>query len=200
MTQSSAEERRAQIVRAAAQLFERKGYHNTGMDDIAEAVGLRKPTLYHYVKSKAEIVVWIHNDVMYPLLQRLETNVAKGIDPREGLRQTVTDILEIMETKPGHLRVYFENHRELPDALQSEAVHQRDRYEGLVESLIEDGIKRGIFRKTRVRLTALALFGITNWSYQWYRAGGALDHTAVADQLLDIFLHGVEQPQQPTIP
>lgn len=195
MTQSSADERRRQIVRAAAQLFERKGYHNTGMDDIAEAVGLRKPTLYHYVKSKAEIVVWIHNDVMQPLMQRLEANVANGVDPRDGLRQVVVDILEIMETKPGHLRVYFENHRELPTDLQSEAVRQRDRYEGLVGSLIEEGIRRGIFRKTRVRLTTLALFGITNWSYQWYRAGGELGHSAVADQLLDIFLHGIEQPQ-----
>jgi AcrR family transcriptional regulator len=195
MAQSSAERRRAQIVRAAARLFERKGYHNTGMDDIAEAVGLRKPTLYHYVRSKAEIVVWIHNDVMNPLLQRLETNVARDIDPREGLRQVVADILEIMETKPGHLRVYFENHRELPGPLQAEAAHQRDRYEGLVESLIEEGVRRGVFRKTRTRLTTLALFGITNWSYQWYRPGGELGSAEVADHLLDLFLHGVAQPE-----
>lgn len=195
-TNSSADERRAQIVRVAAQLFDRKGYHNTGMDDIAEAVGLRKPTLYHYVKSKAEIVVWIHNDVINPLMERLETKVASGVDPREGLRQVVTDILGIMETKPGHLRVYFENHRELPGSLQAEAVQLRDRYERIVESLIEDGVRRGVFRNTPVRLTTLALFGITNWSYQWYKPGGELTHLEMADQLLDIFLKGIEQPQK----
>jgi len=48
--------RRAEIVEIAARLFDRHGYHSTSMDDIAEAVGLRKPSLYHYFKSKDQIL------------------------------------------------------------------------------------------------------------------------------------------------
>lgn len=110
-----AETVRARIIRAAARHFDEKGYHATGMDDIAEAIGLRKPTLYYYyyyyyyyVTSKAEIVAWIHDDVMARVLDKLERNVAGRIDPSEGLRQVVIDILEIIDTPtrlpPGVLR------------------------------------------------------------------------------------------------
>lgn len=188
---STATDRRAAIVAAAARLFEEAGYHSTGMDDIAEAVGLRKPTLYHYVKSKAEIVVWIHNDVFEIVLDRLEKYVADRIDPREGLRNVVADILEIMDTKPGYLRVFFEHHREIPEALRIETIRRRDRYQWLVESLIQDGIRQGIFRDVPVRLATLALFGITNWSYQWYRSTGKLSYQDMAEQLFDIYLQGM---------
>lgn len=196
MTTSNATTRQAEIVAAAAQLFEKKGYHDTGMDDIAEAVGLRKPTLYHYVKSKAEILVWIHNDVMARVLKKLETNVAEAVEPREGLRQVVVDILEIMDTRPGYLRVFFEHHREIPEPLRTEATRSRDRYQWLVESLIQEGIRQGAFRKVPVRLATLTLFGITNWSYQWYHPGGELDYRKIADELLNIFLKGIEPRDQ----
>lgn len=193
MTHSNADRRRDEIVEAAAMLFEKRGYHDTGMDDIAEAVGLRKPTLYHYVRSKAEIVVWIHNAVMARVLDNLERNVAEGIEPREGLRRVVTDILEIMDTQPGYLRVFFEHHREIPEPLRAEATRSRDRYQSLVEGLIEKGIEQGTFRPVPVRVATLALFGITNWSYQWYRPGGKSSYHEVADDLLNIFVEGVQK-------
>lgn len=194
---AEATQRRDEIIRVAAQLFERKGYHSTGMDDIAEAVGLRKPTLYHYVKNKAEILVGIHHAVMDAGLGRLEGYVADGVEPREALRRVVSDILEIMDTRPGYLRVFFEHHREIPEPLRTEAIRSRDRYLWLVESLIQDGIRRGTFRKIRVRSAALALFGITNWTYQWYKPGGELDYHTVADELLDIYLQGLEPRDTP---
>ncbi|WP_329056204.1 hypothetical protein OG738_21610 [Amycolatopsis sp. NBC_01488] len=62
----------------------------------------------------------------------------------------------------------------------------------LVESLLEAGVAQGTFGRERdVRLSALALFGMTNWSYQWYTPGGEYSYHRVADELLDIFLHGV---------
>lgn len=189
---AEATQRRSEIIRAAAQLFDQKGYYSTGMDDIAQAVGLRKPTLYYYVKNKGEILVWIHNDVMSGVLDKLERYVEEDIEPREGLRRVVADILEIMDTRPGYLRVFFEHHREIPDALRTETIRSRDRYQWLVESLIQRGIREGAFRKVPVRTATLALFGITNWSYQWYTPGGPLNYLEVADQLLDVYLKGLE--------
>jgi AcrR family transcriptional regulator len=189
---AEATQRRAEIIRVAARLFDEKGYHNTGMDDIAEAVGLRKPTLYHYVKSKTEILVWIHSDVMSGVLERLEGYVADELDPREGLRRVIADILEIMDTRPGYLRVFFEHHREIPEPLRTDAIRSRDRYQWLVESIIQQGIRQGVFRKVKVRTATFALFGITNWSYQWYKPGGKQSYLEIADELLDIYLKGIE--------
>lgn len=184
-------ERRAEITRAAALLFEKQGYHETGMDDIAKAINLRKATLYYYVSSKAELLGWIHNDVMHHVLSRLEARANRGIEPGAGLRQVIADIFEIMDTKPGYLRVFFEHHREIPEPLRTEILRSRDRYQWLVESLIQQGIREGKFRKVNARLATLSLFGITNWSYQWYDPRGELSYDQMADALLDMYLRGI---------
>lgn len=186
--------RRAQLIEAAALLFEKQGYYTTGVEDIAHAVGLSKPTLYHYAKSKGEIVAWIHDEIMDLLLARLEERVASAVDPVEILRLNVVDIIGVMDTKPGHLRVFFEHHREIPEPLRRAAKVKRDRYQALIELTIADGIEKGLFRKTDVRLTTLALFGITNWSYQWYKPSGPKQSTQVAEQLFSVFLDGVATP------
>lgn len=191
-TTRRANDKKQAIIAAAATLFEDRGYHNTGMEDIAEAVGLRKSTLYYYVRSKDEILVWVHNDVMNQVLPRLERYVTEAFEPDIALKHVIVDILHIMDRQPGYLRVFFEHHRELPNDLRIEATRSRDRYQWLVESLIQQGIRQEMFRPVPVRLVTLTLFGMTNWSYQWYRSGGELGPDEVAEHILDVFLRGIE--------
>jgi TetR/AcrR family transcriptional regulator, cholesterol catabolism regulator len=191
MVTTEAGNRRQQIARTAAQLFQERGYHETGVDDIADAVGLRKPTLYHYVKGKGEILALIHEEMIDSVLDRLEGYVTERLDPREGLRGVVTDIFELMHTRPGYLQVFFEHHRELPDPLRASVLEKRTRYLQLVETLIQEGVAQGIFRPVNVRLKTMALFGMTNWSYQWYRPDGLFTYREVAEEVVDTFLNGV---------
>lgn len=189
--------RRAEIVRAAALLFEQQGFYPTSVADIAQAVGLSKPSLYHYVKSKGEIVAWIHDEIMDLLLARLEERVAAQTPPDEIIRLNIVDIIEAMDSRPGHLKVFFEHHRELPEPLRRDAKAKRDRFQALIEGAISDGIRSGIFRDLDVRMTTLALFGITNWSYQWYRPAGPKRSSEVAEHLYAVFMLGVSAPTPP---
>jgi AcrR family transcriptional regulator len=191
MATPEADIRRMEIARAAAQLFKERGYHETSVDDIADAVALRKPTLYHYVRGKAEILSLIHEEMMDIVLIKLEGYVKEGGDPRDGLRSVVHDIFELMDKRPGYLQVFFEHHRELPPELKTSILDRRNRYLHLVEMLVQEGISRGIFRPVNVRLKTMALFGMTNWSYQWYRPGGLFSYAEVADEIVDTFLNGV---------
>lgn len=187
--------RRDEIARTAAVLFDRLGFHETSMDDLAREVGLKKPTLYHYVTSKAQIVYWIHDDIQNELHGRLKTRLDAGVEPAANLLEVMFDILDIMETYPGHLRVFFENHRNLPDDIRSQALRQRDEYFAAVESIIIDGIARGDFQETSsTKLTTLGLFGMCNWSYQWYRPSGELRAREVATHLWQLFMKGIASP------
>ena len=83
-----------------------------------------------------------------------------------------------METKPGYLRIYFEH-------------HPGDPGRRLAESLIEAGVAQGTFGKGRDVHCPLTSPGrMTDRSYQWYTPGGEPGYHRVADELLDIFLHG----------
>jgi TetR/AcrR family transcriptional regulator, cholesterol catabolism regulator len=161
------------------------------MQDIAAAVGLRKPTLYHYFTSKDEILYWIHDEFIELLIARHTARVQVAADPEQEVLEVIGDILELMETHHGHVRVFFEHRRELPPAQHEAIERKRSHYQRLVSDSIARGVAAGTFRDVDVPLATLALFGVCNWSYQWYRTGGRLTSRQLADVFFDLLLHGL---------
>lgn len=186
----NADAKRREIVAEAATLFDREGYHAVGVGQIAEAVGIAKPTLYHYVSSKDELLTWIHEEFIDLLLARQEARRGTGSAADE-LRAVMADVLELMETHRGHVRVFFEHHRELPAAAGVRMREKRDRYQRGVEETIVRGTAAGELRDLDPRLASLALFGICNWAYQWYSSDGPLTPAALGAFFSDLVLRGL---------
>lgn len=184
-------DRRTEIVHCAAARFDARGYHRTSMEDIADAVGIRKPSLYHYFKSKEDILISIHEEFLRVLLDRLDRRAELVVSPKQQLLEVIADILELMETHRGHVRVFFEHHGELTGARADEIRLKRDRYRERVESMMRAGIQTGEFRPVDVRLSSLALFGMCNWAYQWYRPNQTLRGREIAYVFWDIFISGI---------
>ena len=136
-------QRRQQIISRAAGLFDEGGYSSTTMDDIAREVGVAKPTLYHYFPSKDDILHAIHEEFIDLLISRHEGRAGTGLRPEQLLLEVMADILELMETHRGHVRVFFEHHRELPAEARGPIKVKRDAYEKIVEDLIGEGIGDG---------------------------------------------------------
>lgn len=187
----SADARRDDVVDLAARLFDVNGYHRTSVADIAEAAGLRKPSLYHYFASKDEILFRIHDRFIDQLISQHEERLRMPMRPDEVLRELMRDMLEVTQARRGHVRVSFEHFRELPKARRELIREKRARYQSFVEDAIRDGIEQNVFRAVDPRLATLALFGMCNWAYQWFRAGGQFSAREVADLFWDIFLRGV---------
>jgi AcrR family transcriptional regulator len=114
---SKADERRLDIVNRSALLFDSKGADQVSMSDIAEEVGLAKPSLYHYFASKDEILNSIHVNTIEFLLDGTRRRRATDASPDVVLRGALGDIFSLMETHPGHIRVFFESARRLPQDL-----------------------------------------------------------------------------------
>ncbi|MEJ6488778.1 TetR/AcrR family transcriptional regulator [Leucobacter sp. USCH14] len=188
---SAGEQRRGEIVEAAAQLFNRLGYHATSMAAIAEEVSMAKGAVYHYFQAKHEILSEIHRIWIEELIERFQVNQARTDDAVEIIRSVFHDVLRLIDERPAHVRVFFEFFRELPPELRAHARSRRDLYEALVENTIRRGIDTGVLREMNPRTQAFALFGMCNWSYQWYRRDGEFDSREIADMLFTIFTDGV---------
>lgn len=188
---ASGEIRRAEILEAAAALFDELGFHRTTTAAIADRVGTAKATVYHYFRAKHDILHAIHDEWIDELLQRFEATEATSSDPVEVVRSVIRDIVGLIAERPGHVRVFFEFFRELPPDLLASARVKRDRYEELVESAILRGMKEGVIAWQDPRTASFALFGMCNWAYQWYRPGGRLTQEEIADHLFRIFMTGV---------
>jgi AcrR family transcriptional regulator len=187
----SAEERRQQIITEAATLFDDAGYTHATVDDIARRVGVAKPTIYHYFESKDEILQAIHEEFIDLLITRHEQRAMIGRAPEELLLEIMVDVLDLMETHRGHVRVFFEHHRHLAPQAQGAMRVKRDDYERTVEELFVNGVRRGAFKPLDPVLATLATFGMCNWAYQWYQPGGELRPRQIAEQFWTFLMCGV---------
>ena len=185
--------RRKQIVRKAAILFNDMGYFNTSMNDIAEAVGVRKPTLYYYISSKEEILYLVHEELIEHLTSLHQSRLETRMSCAQLLQEVLIDILEQINDYPGYVRAFFENYRELSPELKEKIKKKRNNYFQMIEDVFVRGAEQGEFHTDDPRLTALAFFGICNWAYQWYNPKGEKGPRQIAFMFWDIFMHGVKR-------
>jgi AcrR family transcriptional regulator len=184
--------KRLEIVAAAAELFDERGFHQVSMDAIAERVGIRKPTLYHYVRSKEDILYWIHEACTDRLLERHIARLKTPMSAQQYLLELMADIIELTEEHKPEVRVFFEYYREISGERYEEILAKRHRYVAMVEEIVQAGIRDGEFRAdVEPTLIMMAIFGMSNWAYQWFRPDGPLRGREVAYAFWDIALNGL---------
>lgn len=163
------------------------------MEDIANAVGIAKPTLYHYFNSKDEILLEIHEAFIDLLVERHSERLRDNLDSKSLLLEAMADIFELMETHRGHVRVFFEYYRQLPDPHRSSIRAKRNVYHAMVEDIIRQGIKDGEFRDIDPTLATIAVFGLCNWSHlELSRVGGRLRAREFTHHFWDFIVRGFE--------
>ena len=187
----AAAQRIEQIVHQAAKLFDKVGYHAANMEMVAKATGFRKPTLYHYVRSKEEILFRMHQWLIDSLNEQHRARVAQGQSREELLYGLCKDILHFIAENRGFVRAFFEHNQELSEAMRKEVRQERAALFALFTDLIADGVKAGEYHTHEVTLSALFLLGQCNWAYQWYRPGQNPPPEALARMMLDTFLYGI---------
>ncbi len=188
----AANPRRGQIIEVAADLFDKRGYHETTMQAIADRTGIRKPSLYHYFRSKDELLVELHENLMTVVISRhVDRHEAARLGPRAELRAMMRDVIGLMDSHPGHLRIFFESYRELPLEARTSVAAQRSRYQQMVADVIPAGKEIGEFGDVDPDLTSLAVLSLANWTYQWFRRSGPLTSDEVADHFWSMLLNGI---------
>jgi AcrR family transcriptional regulator len=182
---------RAEIIQAAAQIFRQKGYHGTSMQDIADAVTLKKASLYHHVSGKQDILVSILDQALDLLIEDLDRVLAQELPADLKVRQAMRVYIERLTQDPDLAAVLLMEHRSLEDELRDDHVVRRDRFEKLWRKMIAQGEREGVFRKMDRSLAAFALLGVLNWMITWYRPNGRLRAEEIADQFADLVLDGL---------
>jgi AcrR family transcriptional regulator len=184
--------KRLRIVEGAAALFDERGYHATSMADIAAASGISKPTLYYYFPSKDSILFQIHDELMDLLLAPHAERVAAGESgPLELLRAAIGDLLRVMAACRGHVRVFVEHYRELPDEYRPVVSEKRRQYSRQMTALLLDAQREGVVRELDPEIARLAVFGMCSWVYHWYDPSGPRSIDDIADLLWDLVSQGL---------
>jgi AcrR family transcriptional regulator len=182
---------RDSILKAAAEIFQEKGYHAASMQDIAEAVALKKGSLYHHVSSKQEILLALLDEALDLIVRRLQPIQLKNISPSNKLRQAMKAYLKFLADQRSLSSVLLLEHRSLKPEYKDLHIPQRDRVEQIWHEFISEGISKGEFHSTQPSITTKAILGVLNWTVTWYREDGPLSADEIADQIADLVIKGL---------
>ena len=182
--------KKREILRAASEEFRRKGFHDTGMRDIARRVGVTVGNLYYYFKNKGDLLAFCQEDALRRLTDLAEWARSDGADAATVLyRMLAGHVLALNEATPGSLAHLELASRE--DGSGEALAEARDAYEARYRELVVDGIEDGLFRRVEVGVAARSLLGAVNWTVRWFHPEGRSSAAEVGAQIAEQSLRGL---------
>lgn len=182
---------RERILRSAAALFRQRGFNGTSMQDLAEAVGITKSSLYHHFPSKQALLSEILSNTVDRVTPAVREIAESGRPACDRLRLAVArHVVELIRDRD-NVACFIEEGRFLAPERMSAYVAKRDRYEQYFRRIVADGIAAGEFRVADVRLASLAILGMCNWVARWYRPDGDFAPEEIAAHFGDMAVLGL---------
>ena len=177
---------------AAARLFSERGYHGTSMQDLADALGLLRGSLYAHIGSKQELLFDVVDQGARRFLERGERALLRDAPSPQRLRDFLVGHIEVAIEQLDAGRVFLNEWRYLDDALQQDIKAKRDAYEEMIRGILRDGVDAGELRADLdISLAARLVLSCGNWIYSWYRLDGELSPSAVGEAFADMIIGGL---------
>ncbi|OBA88203.1 TetR family transcriptional regulator [Mycolicibacterium mucogenicum] len=181
------------MLAVAAKLFAARGYHGTRMDDVADAVGLNKATVYHYYASKSLMLWDIYKSTADFTVDALHD------DPTASARETIFNftrrLLTGIATDLESAAVYFQEGPYITEWFTEEQVAYIRKAETTVYEHVRDVIDRGIasgeFNDCDSHVLALGYIGMTLGAYRWLRPHGRRTASEIAVEFSTALLRGL---------
>ena len=184
------EAKRAAVLRAAVQMFNERGFHQTSLDDVAARLGISKPTIYHYLGNKDQV-----------LLECVSIGLGQLIEAARQSRQSAgTGADRLIAFLVRYAEVNMDDFGRCVIRTGDEALvpESRARFRALkrqidtdLRGLIAAAVADGSIAPCEVKLMAFTLAGALNWPARWHDASGALSPEAIARQMVEILARGI---------
>jgi AcrR family transcriptional regulator len=178
------------ILRNAARIFAEKNYHSTTMRDISRATGVSLAGLYHYCKSKEELLFLIQDNCFGRVLERLEQRLCDVDDPMNKLRIFIDNHLSFFAANMAEMKVLSHEADSLAGDLHTHVSTKKTKYTTLARTILAEIQQQQSNEQMDLTVATYALFGMMNWIYNWYDPQGKLKVSELVDNVTRLFLRG----------
>ncbi|MBU2663762.1 TetR/AcrR family transcriptional regulator [Actinoplanes bogorensis] len=184
----------SRILDAALHAFYEHGYHGTTTRDLARRSGLSVPGVYHYYPSKQDILFDLMNVIIDELLERSRQALASaGTGPRAQFDALVESLLRFHMYRRTGATVSTAELRSLEPANRERYVAKRDEQQRMLDQVILDGVREGIFSTPYPKDASRAIASLCVGVASWYRPDGSLPVEALLERYLSIARSIVER-------
>ena len=188
-------ERLAEVYRTAAQIILRKGYDATSINDIANALGMTKAGLYHYINGKKELLFDIMNFGLDELDEEVATPARSIADPRARLRFIIASHAQLVTRGQGAITILVDEITALTPAQNRMITRRKREYFNRLRDVLNELKSAGKLHDVDTTVATFSLLGMINWLSRWFRQDGDLTQEQVAEQIAKIALHGLLRPE-----
>ncbi len=183
---------RDQVASAAVALFAEKGYANTSVQEVVARAGVTKGAMYHYFRSKDDLLFGIYERMLQLQKDHLDEIVGRGLPTHETLRAACVDVLETSIDFLPEGTVFFRSVHMLAPERQREVTRRRREYNDTFAEIIKRGQAEGLYRSDiPVAVLVANFFSDVHYLSNWYSPSGVETKTQVAEQITDLFLKGI---------
>ncbi len=182
----------AEIYNVATQLFSTKGYGSTSLQDIADTMGLSRPALYHYVRSKEDILAKLVEEFAESRAHELAAVIADpALTATEKLRRIVIPTVRNVAEHPQRFRLLDRCENELPEEILKKHRAAKRAVRDAFIAVVTEGVAAGQFRPIDPSITAFSLIGMCTWVAWWFTPSGAADIEATVSAISDLAISTV---------
>ena len=183
------------ILRTSARIFAEKSYHSTSMRDISRATGVSLSGLYHYCKSKEELLFLIQDNCFGRVLERLQERLRETTEPVEKLRIFIENHLAFFAANMAEMKVLSHEADSLEGELHAHVSGKKQQYTRLARKILQEVQQKETAahasrHEIDLTVATYALFGMMNWIYNWYNPRGKLTVSELVENVTRLFLSG----------
>jgi TetR/AcrR family transcriptional regulator, cholesterol catabolism regulator len=182
-----------EVLTAATTVFYRRGYADATVQDVADALGMLKGSLYYYIKSKEELLYRLANEVHDDVDALMSDVIAlEGLSALERIQEFVGRQVEYNARNLEAISVYHHDVHHLSKPLHREIAERRRIHEGVLVSLIEQAQQEGdVDPNINTHIVSQSIFGTIIWIYRWYRPSRGITVAALKESCLDFIISGL---------
>ncbi len=180
---------RENVRAAAVQLFAEYGYHAAPLRNIARMAGIQAASIYYHYANKEALLVEIMETHMQQLNANLERIVREQSDPQKQLYDAIANHIRLHTSYKAEFFIIDTEIRALEGDHRRYILSLRDRYEFLLQELLRDGMERGVFRQSDVKVSSYAIIAMCTEVATWFRPNGRLS----VQQVIDLYSQMITQ-------
>jgi TetR/AcrR family transcriptional regulator, cholesterol catabolism regulator len=183
--------RAGDVYRVAAEIMCQKGYEATSMNDIADAAGLTKAGIYHYIRGK--------EDLLFEIMMYAMDNVDNGIvvpasqvpDAENRLRTIIERHTRNLIEGVGAVTIVLEEMTALTPAHRKIITARKRAYFDFIRETLERLRQEGKLRAVDSTTAAFGLLGMMLWISRWYRRDGRLSAEQTVHDYVEMGINAV---------
>lgn len=183
--------KRDTILEAATKLFATKGFERASVRNIAEEVGLSVPGMFHYIRSKEQMLYEIVIGFMDEGYTRLIEIYNSAVEPVEKLEAVCKFYVEYYAGHKDELTILVSEAKSLSLEHRQVFIEKQRIYVEALRSLFKDLAKEGLLRPIDPSVLSFIFFGMVHWTYSWYNSHGEIGPEALGEIFSEVFLRGV---------